>query len=245
MTEPTPNAPNPTPTPQSPSVVPSAPDSGQPPQPGAQPAPAATAAAPDGLDTRFWDAEKGALKTDEWIKHTKELEAFKAAQDVRLAGVPEKPDGYQIEAPADLKLPEGVSIDLDPARPEWKVAREIAHGLKLDQAGFNQLVKAHVELKAQEFSIAQQAVQEEMKKVGSNAAQVIDSVRVSLVSHIGEGRARALALGVSSAEGLQGLQMLLSKLSSSGVTPASPAASNPGREKSLAEIFYPSMATKR
>lgn len=183
------------------------------------------------------------MKLADWMAHTKDLEAFKATQEVRLAGVPQDPSGYQLEAPADLKLPDGMAIDLNPDLPEWKAAREFAHAQGMDQNGFNAMVKAYAGIKAQEAASYAEAMKAEMAKIGPNAPQVLDAVRASLVSHIGEGRARALALGVQSAEGLQGLQMLLSKLSSSGVQPPQPGGL-PAQERSLAERLYPTMAKR-
>lgn len=238
------------PAPSSASPAPSAPVSSPSPAPvqagtPAEPAGAApktdAPAPPEGLDVRFWDAEKGAVKFDEFTAYAKELEGYKAAEAVRLAAVPEKPDGYKVEVPADLKLPEGVTIDTDESRPEWQAARQIAHDLKLDQTGFNSMVKAYVGMKAQEAAATAEAVQAEMSKLGSSGPARIDAVGSALTGMVGPQRAAALARSISSAEGLEGLEMLLRSVSGSGASPFSAMGREPAA-KGISEEQYASMS---
>jgi len=217
----TPQTPSASPAPSAPAPAPSA-AAPAPAAPAASPAPAAPATdgpkPPEGLDARFWDAEKGVVKFDEFTAYAKEVEAYKAAEAVRLAAVPAAADGYKLELPTDLTLPEGVTISLTDGDPRVSAAREFALANKMDQAGFNGLIRLGAQLELQQHMAMHEAVQAEMAKLGTNASARIDAVATALTATMGADRARALATSISSVAAMEGLEMLLRSVSGTGMS---------------------------
>lgn len=101
---------------------------------------AGAVARPEWLGEQFWDEGAKAIKGAELKTHLDELTAFKAAQESRTAAVPEKPDGYELKMPADLKFEGGDGFELDPNDPMVSFGREVAHKMGLDQSGFEAIV---------------------------------------------------------------------------------------------------------
>lgn len=95
---------------------------------------------PDWLSEQFWDPEAGQIKGSDLKAHLDELAAFKAGEDSRRAAAPENADGYQLQLPKDLELPEGVTFEFDENDPMVGLGRQIAHAVGLDQAGFENLM---------------------------------------------------------------------------------------------------------
>lgn len=143
------DTPPPAPAAPSPPVLPS-------PEP-AQPAPAP--AAPAGLES-FWDGEKGALKVEDLAKLVSNDQA-------RRAGIPEGPDGYKLELPADFKLPDGLTFE-QADTPLGQSVRAIAHEFGMPQAGLSKLLAAYVDSQAKEHQQVAADIAAEQAKLGPN-----------------------------------------------------------------------------
>lgn len=135
-----------------------APEAPPPPAPPAlenpQPAPA-----PAGLES-FWDGEKGALKVEDLAKLVSDDQA-------RRAGIPEGPDGYKLELPADFKLPDGLIFE-QADTPLGQSVRAIAHEFGLPQAGLSKLLAAYVDSQAKEHQQVAADIAAEQAKLGPN-----------------------------------------------------------------------------
>lgn len=125
------------------------------------------------MPEKFWDPATG-LKGEDFQKHLHALETFHAEQSIRLRGVPEKPDGYQMKLPEGFKPPEGVEIALDGALT--KKLGEFAHKHGLTQEAVQDLLVLDVE----RMAVQQQQVQEhqaaELQKLGAQGAERLDAV---------------------------------------------------------------------
>jgi hypothetical protein len=209
---------------------------------GSAPAPQA----PAGLES-FWDAATGALKTDEVAAQFKQLSEFKAQQDARLAGLPAKPDDYQLALPDDVKFPEGVTFQLDDKNPMVPALKTWAHGHKVDPAAVNQLAGIYAQAEAAKFKAVEQAHQMEMQTLGANAQARLDNLKTFLTASVGETGWKALAPGIYSAEAVKALEALQSQLKNGGMPAASGAGRVPGVDPasvSLADRLYPTMTRK-
>ncbi|TWA74163.1 hypothetical protein FBZ82_101178 [Azospirillum brasilense] len=122
-----------------------------------QPAPAP--AAPTGLES-FWDGEKGALKVEDLAKLVSDDQA-------RRASIPEGPDGYKLELPADFKLPDGLTFE-QADTPLGQSVRAIAHEFGLPQVGLSKLLAAYVDSQAKEHQQVAADIAAEQAKLGPN-----------------------------------------------------------------------------
>ncbi|MBP2290724.1 pyruvate/2-oxoglutarate dehydrogenase complex dihydrolipoamide acyltransferase (E2) component [Azospirillum rugosum] len=132
------------------------PPAGDPPPPAPVAAPPA---APAGLEA-FWDAEKAALNVDGLAK-------LVADDQARRAGVPEAPDGYKMELPADFALPDGLTFEPQDT-PLGQSVRAIAHEFGLPQAAMSKLLAAYVDSQAQEHRQVIADIAAEQAKLGPN-----------------------------------------------------------------------------
>jgi hypothetical protein len=65
---------------------------------------------------------------------------WKAAEDVRKGALPQTPDAYKVELPADFKPPAGVDFKLDAANPALGQLESVAHKYGLTQEAVNELI---------------------------------------------------------------------------------------------------------
>lgn len=175
----------PSPAPAAPAAVspaPATPPAAQAPAPAAAPPPAAEAPKPAAtgagdrpayVPEKFWDPAAG-LKADDFSKHLQALETFHAEQSIRLRGVPEKPEGYQMKLPEGFKPPEGVEIALDGVLT-GKLA-QFAHQHGLTQEAVEGLLVLDAERMAFQQQQAQEFQQGEIKKLGAQGGERLDAV---------------------------------------------------------------------
>jgi hypothetical protein len=195
-----------------------------------QAAPEAQAAAsvaerPAHVPEALWDATAGSFKVDDAVKQLGELQAFKAAQDGKLASVPEKPDGYEVKLPADFKLDGDVEVQIDPNHPMVALGREVAHALKLDQPAFETLVAMHTKHEmAQQQAIAG-LVEKQMEALGPKAADRTAAVKNFLTAKYGERATALLGTQLQLKEGVELLERIMRDASSGGM----PGYSQTGR----------------
>lgn len=184
----------------------SAPGGASPPasDPNAKPA---VAARPEYLDAAYWDEKAGAPKLDALAKDLGDLKTFKANEDVRRQGVPEKADGYKLTLPPDVKLPDGFALNDND--PRLAPARALAHELGLPQEAFSKLIALDVQMKAAEHGQLQDAIKAEQTKLGANAQQRIDAVSTALSGRVGAEAAKHLIPMMATAAQVEAFESLL------------------------------------
>lgn len=68
------------------------------------------------------------------------MATWKAAEDVRRGALPQTPDAYKVDLPADFKAPAGVDFKLDQANPAFAQLKVVAHKHGLTQDAVNELI---------------------------------------------------------------------------------------------------------
>jgi len=201
-----------------------------PPTPNATPpvaAPAAPAAStkPEGLDDRLWDAKTNSVKWPELNSEVGALRAFKAEFDVRQQDVP-KDGTYKIELSPDVKVPEGMEVEVGPDHPMAKPVMEWAKKHNATQGMVNELVAIQAQAEISKATQFKADLAAERTKLGDTGQARIDAVKTALTGRLGE-RAAPLINGLVTAEQVESYEALLRSTIASAPIPGSGASGKP------------------
>ena len=99
-----------------------------------------------------------------------------AADDVRKGALPQTPDAYKLELPADFKAPQGIEFKLDATNPSLGQLKQVAHKHGLTQDAVTELlsVYAGAEVGTQAQITAARAA--EVGKLGTAGPSRVDAV---------------------------------------------------------------------
>jgi hypothetical protein len=202
-------------------------------------------ARPEGIPDSYWDGEKNSLKVDpvalaKDLKERDELKTFKAAEDVKAASRPQKPDDYKLELPADFKPPAGVEYKLDTANPALGQLRTVAHKYGLTNEAVSELLGVYAgnEVGTQQAIATARAA--EIAKLGTTAPARVDNVinwLSGMDSSADKGDAKALAGMLVTARHVEAFERIINKLTTQGTASfsqshrAAPETGIPGYEK--------------
>lgn len=175
------------------------------------------AARPDWLPEQFWDADGGAIKGADLQTHINELNAFKAEQDSKLAAVPEKPDGYELKLPADLKFADGEGFEIDPNDPMAAFGREIAHMMGADQSAFEQIVGRYAQMQIAQAKEIQALQAAQMEALGPKAAERQGAVKTFLAAKLGPDALAIFEPVLMLKTGVESMERLMRVASSGGM----------------------------
>lgn len=169
---------------------------------------------------RFWDAKEG-VKFKDLAGELDNLSAFKAEQDLRRAGVPEKPDLYKVALPQTFELPKGadgktIQFQIDESDPRLAPVREYAHKRGLDQEGFSELLAIQAQYDIGENQRIDEARKGEVAKLGANGPARIDMVETWLVSKLGDKAGKALMNRLMLADDIAAMEKLVRLQSTNG-----------------------------
>lgn len=180
---------------------------------------------PDGIDDQFWDDKTG-VKYAELKTHLDELRAVKAAQDAKAAAVPEKPDGYELKLPADLKFGDGESFELNPDDPMVAFGREVAHSAGLDQAGFEKLVGMYAQREVATAKELNGLIAKQIEALGPKGGERQAAAKNFLAAKLGADAAVIFEPVLNLKVGVEKLEALM-KIASGG---GGPGLTQTGRE---------------
>lgn len=183
---------------------------------------AATAAPvrPEGLPDEFWDDATGVKAGDVWSA----LRDLKAAQAEKAADLPADGEAYDLALPADLALPEGITIEIDKDDPLWADFQSIARESGVGKTQFQQFVGAFAKYQIAAEQAKVDTYVAEMTKLGANAPARRDAATAFLKANLPANQAEALAGSVLSADGIAALETII-KLKSGPVAATGVGAS--------------------
>jgi len=189
---------------------------------------------PDYIPENWWDTDKG-FKADD----LNALTAFKAEHDANMAQVPEKADGYKVELPTEFQLPEGFKLDdgqsvadlIDPNDPRIVAARDFAHANNMSQTQFSELIATGVQMDIAEQTRLNEAVQQQVEKLGPKAQERIGSVKTWIGAKLPAAQAEALTSMMFTSTQIEAFESLMRL--NRGAVPGNPGA---GRDIGRTEL---------
>lgn len=200
---------------------------------------------PDGIPDSYWDSATNAIKVDpvalaKDLKERDELKTFKAAEDVKAASRPQKPEDYKLELPADFKPPAGIDYKLDTANPAMGNIRSWAHKHGVSQDAVNEVLGIYAgnEVGTQQGIATARAA--EIAKLGTTAPARVDNVinwLTGMDSSADKGDAKALAGMLVTARHVEAFERIINRLTTQGAASFSqshrsgPDTGIPGYEK--------------
>lgn len=156
---------------------------------------------PEHLAPKYWDPDKKAIKADVVFNQLRWAEG-KLGKKIDVIGGPGEGKDY------DIKVPEDAQIEIAPDMPMVKGFLAIAKKHDVSQSFVNEVV-AEV---AKELGVATQASQaEEIKKLGSNAAQRLTDMGDFLRANLEPAQVEAVKGLLTTAEAFTALEALIGK----------------------------------
>jgi hypothetical protein len=209
----------------------------QPAKPGdpAQPQPATAT----GDRLKIGDLE---LTTDQ-IKGLMERHAL---EESRKATLPASPDLYELALPGDFQMPEGIDFKWDvndPVRgPLIQRAREFAAANNISQDGFSRMMGLYAASQIYEAQMINRAAAAEVEKLGAMGSLRVDAVKTFLHGHLGSELANALTKNLYTERQIVGLEKLMSKFSSQGVSGNPGAGRDDGGPAKISDADYANLS---
>ena len=165
---------------------------------------------PPDVPEKFWDPDIG-VRTDELVKGYNELEGKMRTktddlrvtiESERLANVPET---YEFAMPDDVKIPDGIEMDLNPEDPllQWFNGYAKSAGLSQDQ--YNDAIKAYVELEVARMP----DLEAEISKLGENGRDRITAVNGLMDDRLEPDEKAIIAELLTTAAGVSAMEKLL------------------------------------
>jgi hypothetical protein len=143
-----------------------------------------------------------------------------AAREARRATMPATAADYNLDLPADFKMPDGQSWHWnlsDPVLgPTIGLAKEFAHSVGLDQAAFSRMMALYASTQLHEGQLIAKARAAEVAKLGANAPIRVDAVNTFLRGHLGDDKARAITSGLHTAKQIEAFETLMQRFTNQG-----------------------------
>ncbi|MBN9438250.1 hypothetical protein [Bosea sp. (in: a-proteobacteria)] len=237
-TTPAPTSPASEPVAQTP-PVPAAPVAPVDASPSGTPSTAEAPKRPDGLPDQFWD-DKDGVKFGDLAKRLGELEALKASHDSRAAAVPDKPDGYELKLPADLKFEAGDGFEIDPGDPMVSFGREVAHKMGLDQSGFEAIVGMYAQHQIELVKTLNAIEAKNVEALGPKGADRQAAVKNWLTAKLGKDAPDAFMGLTATKQGVEYLERLMRP--NGGLPSFTQSGREPGRTAAPTEEEYAAMS---
>jgi hypothetical protein len=99
-----------------------------------------------------------------------------AADDVRKGSLPQTPEAYKAELPADFKPPAGVEFKLDTSNPALGQLKAVAHKHGLTQDAVNELIGVYAGNEVGTEARIRAAAAAEVGKLGASGPSRVDAV---------------------------------------------------------------------
>jgi hypothetical protein len=126
----------------------------------------------------------GSLETSE--AELVDLLKFKADRLAQQVGVPPDPSGYKAELPAELQLPPGVKVEIDPKNPAIIDFFKYAHSRGYGQQDVSAMLGFFASHQAKEQAEFRAAIDAEVKKCGPNVTARVDAISTWLRAELAD-----------------------------------------------------------
>lgn len=153
------------------------------------------------------------------MKERDELKTFKAAEDVRKGALPQKPEDYKLELPADFKAPAGVDYKLDTTNPALAQLKAVAHKHGLTQDAVKELLAVYAGNEVGSQAAIATARAAEITKLGPTAPARVDAVTnwlAGMDTSPDKGDAKALAGMLVTARHVEAFERIITRLTTQG-----------------------------
>lgn len=165
-----------------------------------------------------WDDKTG-LKLEDFGRHWADKVApvlvRDAAEQVRRAALPQKPEDYKVAVSANFKPPEGVEFKLDEADPHWGHFRTWAHRNGVSQDAAHELIDifgGYMGASEQKVAAARNA---EIQKLGATGVARIQAIETFLdAAGVGDLKAR-----IFTGKDVAAFERLIARMVSQGAAP--------------------------
>lgn len=165
-----------------------------------------------------------------------------AAEDLRKGTLPQSPDAYKVELPADFRPPGGVEFKFDANDPAIVAAKNWAHSRGLSQEDFGGLLSIYAGHQAQQQAVINAARDAEIAKIGVSGPQRIDAISRWLRAEVGDADARPILATLATAAHVRLYERLMTKISNQGTAPFSQQHRERPAERGVSDAQYETMS---
>lgn len=174
------------------------------------------ASRPDYVPEKFWDADKGEARLQTFSESYTHLEQkLHSKMDDLRAEVKAESLANRPENSSDYTLPELEGVEFQDEDPLLSFWREQAHGMGMDNDGFQEGIKSYVEA----LQAMAPNVDQELEKLGEDGQTRINAINAWADAKLSEDTKNALNSLATTAEGVVAIEemMALSQSSASSV----------------------------
>ena len=173
------------------------------------------ASRPEYVPEKFWDAEKGEARLQTFGESYTQLEQkFHSKMDDLRAEVKAESLANRPENASDYTLPELEGVEFEEGDPLLSFWREQAHGMGMDNDGFQAGIKSYVEA----MQATAPNVDQELAKLGEDGQTRIDAINAWADAKLTEDTKNALNALATTAEGVVAIEEMMSLSQSSANT---------------------------
>ena len=173
------------------------------------------ASRPEYVPEKFWDAEKGEARLQTFGESYTQLEQkFHSKMDDLRAEVKAESLANRPENASDYTLPELEGVEFEEGDPLLSFWREQAHGMGMDNDGFQAGIKSYVEA----MQATAPNIDQELAKLGEDGQTRIDAINAWADAKLTEDTKNALNALATTAEGVVAIEEMMSLSQSSANT---------------------------
>lgn len=198
--------------------------------------PAAKAATGDAATSQPTVTEDGKLRIGSMELSEADITSLMerhALEQSRKATLPGSAADYSLDLPSDFAMPEGqtfkFSTDHPVLGPIIGQAKELAHSLGMDQAGFSKMMGLYAASQVHEAQMIAKAQAAEREKLGPNITLRVDAVTNFIRGTVGDDKiAKGMTQRILTADDLVGWEKIIRRTTSQGAASFSQAHREPG-----------------
>ena len=165
------------------------------------------ASRPEYVPEKFWDAEKGEARLQTFGESYTQLEQkFHSKMDDLRTEVKAESLANRPENASDYTLPELEGVEFQEGDPLLSFWREQAHGMGMDNDGFQAGIKSYVEA----MQATAPNVDQELAKLGEDGQTRIDAINAWADAKLTEDTKNALNSLATTAEGVVAIEEMMS-----------------------------------